>query len=221
MFKLNITGYAAITIALVFLITGLLTIIACKDEGKGIGKTDAGEAETTTMAQPEDESKAVFTENDTAADTTAETTEYGDDNSSVNNTGTDGSVPESGGAVIKFKGNEVNYNPAVLLLELNTGTGDITGVLQMGFSSFELNANSTSVCDYVLNASITGVLDPETLKISGLLKGRAETDTETEGCKDYDVSYKMLASISEDYSKIRGYFRTGTYDDYDFFLKKK
>jgi hypothetical protein len=82
-----------------------------------------------------------------------------------------------------------------------------------------MNMNSTKVCDYVLTGKISGNLDPEILEVTGLLEGRAETDTVSQGCNDYNVSYEMFAGMTGDYSRIKGYFDTRTMDDYEFLLK--
>jgi hypothetical protein len=106
-----------------------------------------------------------------------------------------------------------------MILEVNTENGEITGVIQMGFKGFDMDMNSTKICDYVLTGRINGNLDTETLGITGILEGRAETDTVSQGCNDYNVSYEMFAGMTEDYSRIKGYFDTRTMDDYEFLLK--
>ena len=106
------------------------------------------------------------------------------------------------GDLITFKTSKVNENTAVMILEVNIETGEITGIIQMGFKGFDMNMNSTKICDYVLTGRITGELDTETRDIRGELEGRAETDTKSSDCKSYDVIYEMFASISEDFSRI-------------------
>ncbi len=106
-----------------------------------------------------------------------------------------------------------------MILEVNIVTGEVQGIIQMGFSGFDLNMSSTKICDYVLTGKITGTLDPDTLEIIGVLNGRAETDTQVNGCNDYNVEYSMTAEMMEDYSRIKGYFDPKTQDKYEFFLK--
>ena len=132
---------------------------------------------------------------------------------------TDETIAEVESDVLKFKGNKVNENTAVMILEVNTENGEIAGVFQMGFTGFDMDMNSTKICDYVLTGRINGNLDTETLGITGLLEGRSETDTVSQDCNDYNVSYEMFAVISEDFSRIKGYFDTRTMDDYEFLLK--
>ena len=122
--------------------------------------------------------------------------------------------------IITFNGNKVNENTATMILKVNIKTGEVSGVLQMGFKGFDMDINSTKICDYVLTGSITGNLDFKTFKIEGVLKGKAVTDKVSEDCKDYDVNYEMFANTTDDYSKIRGYFNTNTMDKYEFFLKQ-
>ncbi len=131
----------------------------------------------------------------------------------------DETISELESDVLAFKGNKVNENTAVMILEVNMGNGEITGVIQMGFKGFDMDMNSTKICDYVLTGRIKGNIDPETFGITGLLEGRAETDTVSQDCNDYNVSYEMSAVMSEDFSRIKGYFDTRTMDDYEFLLK--
>ena len=42
-----------------------------------------------------------------------------------------------------------------MILEVNIETGEITGIIQMGFKGFDMNMNSTKICDYVLTGRIT------------------------------------------------------------------
>jgi hypothetical protein len=121
--------------------------------------------------------------------------------------------------IIIFEGNRVDENRAIMVIEINRETGDVSGVLQMGFTSFDMEINSTKVCDYVLTGSISGRLDFETLQIGGNLKGKAVTDTVSGDCNDYNVDYEMVANMTDDFSKIRGYFDTVTLGKYEFFLK--
>jgi len=121
--------------------------------------------------------------------------------------------------VLTFKGNKINDNTAIIIIEINTETGEVEGVMQMGFKSFDMDLNSTKVCDFVLTGNITGNLDLNTSKITGMLNGEAITSTDIEGCEDYNVNYEMTADIYDDYSRLKGYFETKTMDDYEFFLK--
>jgi hypothetical protein len=201
--------FALPAIISVFLISFLLVINACTDKDKIENGTQATESEVTVKTQ--EEASSDVTEETICTDSSPQTTVASDSGSSQSGAGEN---------IIKFKGGEVNGNPAVLILEVNTDTQDITGVIQMGFQGFDMDMDSTRICDYVLNGSISGKLDPKTLGISGLLEGMVTTETEVEGCNDYAVSYEMIANMTGDYSKIRGYFETKTMDDYEFFLKK-
>ena len=202
----NRTVFYFVLISLIFLTSLFLVFLFSGCTGNEVLEETVGETSSEDTVK-------------TTAETSIETEAGSTEATSGPETTTDETSNETDKNVITFKGNKVNENTAVMILEVNIETGEVAGVIQMGFKGFDMNMNSTKVCDYVLTGKISGNLDPEILEVTGLLEGRAETDTVSQGCNDYNVSYEMFAGMTEDYSRIKGYFDTRTMDDYEFLLK--
>jgi hypothetical protein len=191
----NRTVFYFVLISLIFLTSLFLVFLFSGCTGNEVLEETVGETSSEDTVK-------------TTAETSIETEAGSTEATSGPETTTDETSNETDKNVITFKGNKVNENTAVMILEVNIETGEVAGVIQMGFKGFDMNMNSTKVCDYVLTGKISGNLDSETLKVIGLLD-----------CNDYNVSYEMFAGMTEDYSRIKGYFDTRTMDDYEFLLK--
>lgn len=197
---------------IVFLLILSISIAAngCSRDAKG---TVAETEETITVTGTPEETRNV---EETAEATSEDTSEQTIPEETASTESTDTDKNED---IILFRGNSVNGNKAVMILEVNIITGDISGLIQMGFKSFDMDLSNTKICDYILEGSITGSVDLQTLEITGEINGKAVTDTQSEACNDYNVNYSMTAVMMWDKSRIKGYFDTKTQDEWEFFLK--
>ena len=195
-----------------------LLIIACfsvsitscaKSPGNNISETGAAITESTATDETESIEASI-------SETVEETVEQESPEETQNTESPDTNNDKD---VIVFRGREINGNKGLMILEINIVSGEITGLIQVGFRSFDMDMSTTQICDYVLEGSIAGNIDLETLEITGKINGKAVTETQSESCRDYNVNYTMTALMMEDKSRIKGYFDTKTQDKWEFFLK--
>jgi hypothetical protein len=159
-------------------------------------------------------------ENTDGPDLTADNIESGD-------TGSSGEVPEGDGSEendgpageeepvieagdqlsgeldsVTLTASHVGGKTGDLSMDFDLKTGDITGYLEMEFDEVHLDGNSTIVCLYFVEGSISGTLDLDTRIIEAVFIGKSVT--EDRGCFPGDMEFTLEGKISEDFSVARG-----------------